>query len=200
LDPRIPASHAFSSSNLVWWLDVHGRFSDDAGGYGQSIVRPAIGWRFNDSVTAHVGYGWIRDSPAVGGDTDEHRLFQLLIWKRGLGPVAFQSRSRLEQRWLDTGDDVGWRIRQFFKLTWPVPGMKRLALASYDEIFFGLNDTDWAATSGFDENRLFVGPQWRFDSEGRIRGEVGYLNRYVRREGRNDRMDHLVSVNPFTSF
>jgi len=187
-------------SKVVWWLDVHARFFDDTAGYGQSIVRPAIGWRFNDAITTHIGYGWIRDSPASGPDRDEHRLFQQLIWKHAFGSIAFQSRSRLEQRWVETGSDVGWRFRQFFKLTWPIPGLERLALAGYDELFFAFNDTDWGARAGFDQNRLFVGPQWRFDSEGRIKGEIGYLNRYAQRRGRNDRMDHLVSVNLLTKF
>lgn len=187
-------------SKLVWWLDLHGRFFEDTDGYGQSIVRPALGWRLSESFTAHLGYGWIRDSPAVGKDRDEHRMFQQLIWKHPFESLAFQSRSRLEQRWVETGDDVGWRFRQFFKLTWPIPGLKRLALAGYEELFLNFNDTDWGANAGFDQNRLFLGPQWKFDSEGRVKGEVGYLNRYTHRAKGDDRMDHLVSVNLLTKF
>ena len=50
-----------------------------------------------------------------------------------------------------------------------------------------------------DQNRLFAGPQWRFDRAGRIRGEVGYLNRITRQLG-DDVMDHLVSINLLTTF
>jgi hypothetical protein len=187
-------------SRLLWWIDLHGRFFDATDGYGQSIVRPALGWAFTDRVAAHVGYGWIRDSPAAGADRDEHRIFQQLIWKPKIAGIATQSRTRLEQRFVETGNDIGWRLRQFIKLTWPVPGIERLALAAYDEVFFALNDTDWGANAGFDQNRFFVGPQWRFDSKGRVKGEIGYLNRYSRRQGRPDVLDHLVSVNLLTRF
>ena len=69
-----------------------------------------------------------------------------------------------------------------------------------DEAFFDFNDTDWGARAGFDQNRLFLGPQWRFDAAGRVKGEVGYLNRYARRDGAEDGMDHLVSINLLTRF
>jgi len=186
-------------SNLVWWFDGHARFFARTDGYGQSIVRPAIGWRFNEQWTAHLGYGWIRNSAPGQADVDEHRIFQQVIWKPRIEAVSLQSRTRLEQRFVQTGNDTGWRLREFVKVTWPLPGLDHLALAAYDEIFFALNDTDWGARTGFDQNRLFAGPQWRFDSSGRIRVEIGYLNVIVSRPG-DDVMSHLASFNLFTSF
>ena len=193
------ATQGSDASGLVWWFDGHARFFDRTNGYGQSILRPAIGWAFNGQLTAHVGYGWIRSSAPGTPDVDEHRVFQQVIWKPQIDGLGVLSRTRLEQRFVETGDDVGWRLRQFVKVTWPLPFAERLALAAYDEIFFALNDTDWGARGGFDQNRLFLGPQWRFDRAGRIRGEVGYLNRITRRRG-PDVMDHLVSINLLTSF
>lgn len=185
-------------SNLVWWFDGHARFFARTDGYGQSIVRPAIGWRFNEQWTAHLGYGWIRNSAPGQADVDEQRIFQQVIWKPLIEAVSLQSRTRLEQRFVQTGNDTGWRLREFVKVTWPLPGLDRLALAAYDEIFFALNDTDWGARTGFDQNRLFAGPQWRFGSSG-IRAEIGYLNVIVNRPG-DDVMSHLASFNLFTSF
>jgi hypothetical protein len=187
-------------SRLVGFLDLQARFSGAASGYGESIVRPAIGWVFTDSLSAYLGYGWIHNSPSGAPDTDEHRIFQQLTWAPTFRSIAWQSRTRLEQRFLSTGDDVGWRFRQFVKATWPIPGTKRLALAVYDEVFIACNDTDWGAAAGFDQNRLFVGPQLRIDTEPAVVLELGYLNRFKREENANNVMDHIALLNVFLNF
>ena len=110
-------------------------------------------------------------------------------------PMSIQLRSRLEQRFVSTGDDVGWRFRQFVKLGRPFQSEPRLSLLGYDEIFFSLNDTDWGASSGLDRNRLFVGFGWRFGAAGRLVGELGYLNQLVRNESGPHEVHHLLAVN-----
>ena len=52
----------------------------------------------------------------------------------------------------DDGNDTGWRLRQFFKASYALLGNPHVSLVGYDELFFGLNNTDWGATSGFDRN------------------------------------------------
>jgi hypothetical protein len=95
-----------------------------------------------------------------GADSDEHRIWQQLIWSKPLNGINFLSRTRLEQRFRDDGSDTGWRLRQFMKAAYPLPGNPNMSLVAYDELFFGLNDTDWGTRSGFDRNRLFLGVGW----------------------------------------
>ena len=95
---------------------------------------------------------------------------------------------------------MGWRFRQFVKATWSIPGTRRLALAAYDEVFIACNDTDWGAAAGFDQNRLFVGPQLRIDTEPAVVLELGYLNRFKREENANNVMDHIALLNVFLNF
>ena len=45
---------------LRWWFDGHARFFDDTDGFGQSIVRPGVGYELTDAMTVWAGYGWIR--------------------------------------------------------------------------------------------------------------------------------------------
>ena len=182
-------------ARLRWWLDLQLRFMDESDGFHQGIVRPGVGYAVTDHTTLWAGYAWIRTSPAQGPDSDEHRVWQQLSWSRQLAPVSIQLRSRLEQRFVSTGDDVGWRFRQFVKLGRPFRSEPRLSLVGYDEIFFNLNDTDWGASGGFDRNRLFIGLAWRFDAGGRVVGELGYLNQFVRNQGRPDGVNHLLAVN-----
>jgi len=185
---------------LKWWFDGHARFFDDAGGFGQSIVRPGIGYAIGDSAAvAWAGYGWIRTSPASNTDFDEHRVWQQITWSKNLDPATFGFRSRLEQRFLETGSDTGWRFRQLVSLRRPLECTSRLSLVVWDELFIHLNDTDWGANGGFDQNRVFVGFGLKCDPDSPHRVEVGYLNQYVNRSAGADLSNHLLSINFYWS-
>ncbi len=150
-------SEGSDPSRVKWWLDVQARFSGDADGFSQGIVRPGIGYAVTEKAAVWLGYAWIRTLPASGGNLDEHQVWEQLTWSSRLNQINFLSRTRLEQRFRDGGDDTGWRLRQFFKFTYPLPNKPSVSLVGYDELFFALNNTDWGAESGFDRNRLFLG-------------------------------------------
>ncbi len=116
-----------------------------------------------------------------------------------IGAFRLQSRTHLEQRFLDTGSDTGWRFRQFVKLSRYLPNRTRMSLEIYDEMFLDLNGTDWGQRSGFSQNRLFIGLGVRLDERRRSRIEVGYLNQFLNRS-RQDRINQILSVNLFASF
>jgi hypothetical protein len=187
------------SDRLKWWFDGHARFFDDTDGFGQSIVRPGIGYALTESAAVWMGYGWIRSSPGSGPDFDEHRIWQQLTWSTEFAPYTLGLRSRLEQRIVETGSETGWRFRQLVSLRRPVPCVPPLSLVVWDEAFFHLNDTDWGAESGFDQNRLFLGFGYKCDPDSPSRVEIGYLNQYVNRSGRDDLSNHLLSMNFYWS-
>ncbi len=62
---------------------------------------------------------------------------------------------------------------------------------------FNLNNTDWGARSGFDQNRFFFGLGYKLNESGSLSLEVGYLNQYLYRRSATDRMNHIFSVNLF---
>ena len=66
-------------------------------------------------------------------------------------------RTRFEQRFVESGNDTGLRLRQFLRAQRELPGCPPLMLVCWDEIFFDLNDTDWGQSSGFGQNRIFAG-------------------------------------------
>ena len=181
-----------------WWFDAQIRFLDDSSGFDQGLLRPGLGYAVTESTSIWLGYAWVRTSPGRTADFDEHRIWQQLFWS---GPIewieraTFSSRTRLEQRFLETGDDIGWRFRQYFKLGYPLSFNPRLSLVGYDEVFFDLNDTDFGARSGFAQNRLFVGCGWTCDSASHVTVELGYLNQFIRNRGTRDSMNHILSVN-----
>ena len=186
-------------SGFKWWFDGHTRFFEDADGFGQSIVRPGIGYAMNKRITMWAGYGWIHTSPERTADFDEHRTWQQITWSSPMAKGSLGLRSRLEQRFLDTGSETGWRFRQLASYRQPFCCSPRLTLVAWDELFIHLNDTNYGADGGFDQNRLFLGCGIKYDPCNRWRVEVGYLNQYVDRFGRDDTRNHILSFNLYRS-
>jgi len=77
-------SAEIADNRLRWWFDGHARFFQDTDGFGQSIVRPGLGYALSDTTTIWAGYGWIRTSPASGRVFDEHRVWQQVHMVREL--------------------------------------------------------------------------------------------------------------------
>ena len=187
------------NSRLKWWFDGHLRFTEDADGFNQSIVRPGIGWGLNENSALWAGYGWIRTSPLSGDDFDEHRIWQQWTWSEKCGRTKVAMRSRFEQRLVETGDDTGLRFRQFFRAQRSLPTCPPLTLVCWDELFFNLNDTDWGQSSGFGQNRVFVGFGIKRLTSSKWRTEVGYLNQTINQNGPTNRSNHILAINLFRS-
>ncbi len=184
-------------SPLRWWLDAHYRLLDDAGGFNQSIIRPGLGYALGNNHVLWSGYAWVRTSPISGADFDEHRMWQQSTYAPSVGDWSFLHRSRFEQRWVEIGDDVGLRWREFFRAQWVFRKSPQLSLVAWDEVFFNLNDTDWGAKAGFDQNRAFLGFGFKPSEDARARIEIGYLNQFIYRRGATDGMNHILSINLF---
>ena len=184
-------------ARLLWWFDGHYRLRDDTDGFNQSIVRPGLGWKIAEAQTLWAGYAWIRTSPETGNDFDEHRFWQQWTAAPSIGDWRFQHRSRFEQRWQETGDDVGLRWRQFARGQKILSHCPQWSLVLWDEIFFHLNDTDWGAATGLDQNRVFVGLGYKRCPRAAGRIEVGYLNQLINRKGEADDMNHILAINYF---
>ncbi|MCH7689032.1 MAG: DUF2490 domain-containing protein, partial [Planctomycetes bacterium] len=108
-------------------------------------------------------------------------------------------RSRLEQRFFETGEDTGLRFRQLVSWRQPFAYAEKYSFVLWDEIFVHLNDTDWGANAGFDQNRFFVGIGLKRNFDSRWRTEIGYLNQHIDRRGRGNLTNHLLSVNFYRS-
>ncbi|HMO14864.1 MAG TPA: DUF2490 domain-containing protein [Pirellulaceae bacterium] len=184
-------------SRWKWWFDGHLRYLDDVGGLNQHIVRPGIGKKISDDLVFWGGYAWIHTSPITGDEFDEHRIWQQFTWSHKFDSTTILLRPRLEQRFVETGSDLGWRFRQLVRIQQPIHGHPRLSMIAWDEFFFHLNDTDWGARSGFDQNRVFLGLGVKQKPESRLRTEIGYLNQYIDLPTNADRSNHTLSINFF---
>ena len=172
------------------WFDGHARKGGDS---TVVIMRPGLGLRATPWLSLWAGYAWVPVFRA-GERRDEHRFWQQLIATHATDDeIKLQSRTRFELRFADSGDDTGLRIREFVRAGW----MKKSWVVQpvvWDELFVGLNDTDWGLSAGYDQNRLFVGvalptvASW-------ARFEAGYLFVHLNREV--DQVIHALALNVF---
>jgi hypothetical protein len=184
-------------SRLLAWFDGHARFGQDGEQLDTTILRPGVGWRVGPKLDLWVGYARI-DSPRPGADVEEDRTWQQASFPIGeFGGGRLAGRTRLEQRFRDTGDDTGWRLRQFFRFARPLASDPRFGLLLSTEVFIGLGDADWGQRSGFDQNRAVFGGYYQPSPSWRI--EAGYMHQYIRVAGASaDRTNHNLSLSFFS--
>ena len=186
---------ASEDSRLLLWFDGHARYSEDVSRLGVSIIRPGVGYKLNDDVSLWAGYAWVVSRADGRASITEHRIWQQATYRIAGGDWgALSGRTRLEQRFLETGDDTGLRVRQF--LRWIKPVGERWSATAWNETFIALNDTDWGANAGYDQNRTFVGLRWRMNDAVSLEG--GYLLNHLNRGV--DQTNHNASLSIIAPF
>lgn len=175
-------------------FDTQYRYFDRADGLTTVLVRPSIGYELWPGLAVFAGYGYFESELADGSNRRENRVFEQLSWsalRRDWGTLSL--RTRLAQRYIEGGNDVGLWVRQMIRLDVPVGVTRNHRFVLSLEPFFNLRDTDWGAESGFLQNRSFVGLNVK--AAKRLRIEAGYMNLYVRRRSAENLANHLLVVN-----
>ena len=185
---------------LRWWLDVHDRQRDEGRHLDVSIVRPGLGYALGERITAYAGYAWVESDPIGRDEFAEHRAWEQLTWNVPVAGLTVQSRTRLEQRFVETDGDTGWRLREFLKTTVPLVEDKSWFVSAWDELFWDLNRTDWGQRPGFRQNRAFLGLGTFLDDDHKLSLEVGYLNQHGFVPGAEDTSDNVATIQLSASF
>lgn len=174
-----------------WYAELQPRWRDEGKHFDQLLIRPAVFYALNEKTSVWLGYANVVSHPQGKTSFEEHRLWQQLL--HNFDPIAslgIQSRTRLEQRFIEHADETGYKLRQMIRLTLPSALSPRLHWVAYDEYFINLNDTDYGARRGFDQNRAFLGIHWVIDPDCKF--EIGYLNQYVNGKS-TDLSNHVLS-------
>lgn len=181
--------------SFVFWLDVQARRGEEE---TVQIIRPGVGYAFAPWVSVWVGYAWVPVwVDGAGQRVDEQRVWEQLIFdRRGKQGLWFQSRTRFEQRFFDSGSGTAHRFRQLVRLNYRPKKSVPVGIAFWDEVFVGIQGATWAK-QGFDQNRVFLG-LGIYALENLFRVEVGYLNDYLARQP--NQLVHILSLNLFASF
>jgi hypothetical protein len=187
------------SDRVLVWLEVQPRLSlDENPRLDRLLLRPALGVALTPSLSLWAGAAWIPawsswlpDDLAAG----EVRLFQQLLYNARFGPLALQSRTRLEQRMSALAppasiDEIGHRARTLLRVALALNDEKTLSAVVWDEVFanamFDLHGSPFA----FDQNRAFVGLSWRAFPT--VTLEVGLLNATRQVDARTFAMTHAL--------
>lgn len=185
------------------FVDIQPRFTlnDTTGGEDNALdtllMRGALGYQLAPNVGLYQGYAVI---PTYDPKRVERRSFQELLINQSLTTGALLHRGRFEQRFLDGVDDTAYRLRYFVRHTRPLPSWHaNLSLAINEEVFVNVNNVNGGPQSGFDQNRLFIGANYKVNQN--LSYDVGYQNQYINgRLGRDDVMNHILFFGVLTNF
>ena len=179
------------AQNWGWMFDVNQRYRNEGANADSFFTRIGISYQINPKTSLGLGFDHVVNHPVGRQAIDENRLWQQVAYRFDpiLG-INLASRTRLEQRWREGGDDTSYRLRQMIRATIPLAINPKLSVVAFDELFINLNKTDWGVNRGNDQNRVFLGVNWAFTPSTSI--ETGYLNQYV--NTRNiDGVNHVLS-------
>ena len=182
----------FDTKKLNWNVDIHERLRDEGRASDQFFVRSSVTYLATSKSSYSFGFDYLVNHPPGKSSLDEQRLWQQFSYKFDpLANVNFSSRTRLESRWREDGDETAFRLRQMIRASVPLPIKPSISAVIYDELFVNLNETDWGSYRGIDQNRLFLGFNWAFNANTAL--EMGYINQYINTRT-IDRENHIVST------
>lgn len=206
-----------AQSGLASWSGVfiNGKFGDGPWGYflesqtrlqqnvntqrgNKFMLRAAVRYALDRRFRAYVGYAW---TPNFSPFRNENRVFEQFSYSETFGDWLIGLRARLEQRRIEyTNDRVAHRLRGQVRFNYYVDSEHRFAAVFSDEWFMNLNDVPNGPQSGFDQNRIFVGPCVTASKDARI--EFGYLNARVNSSSilTDDLISHAIVTYVYLDF
>lgn len=188
---NVNAVGKLSAENWGWYSEVQPRWREEGAHFDQLLIRPAVFYQLNKQTSLWLGYAHVVSHPDGKSAFAENRVWQQLLHNfEPIGSLSLQSRTRIEQRFIENSDETGYKVRQMIRLTMPSAISPKLLWVAYDEYFVNLNDTDYGARRGFDQNRAFFGLNWAFAPN--LKFEIGYLNQYVNAKN-TDLDNHVLS-------
>lgn len=182
------------SGRWRYLVDAQARYFDFGDAGDQFLIRPAIGYRLGKTLTGWFGYARFQTTNSAGIVTDEDRPWQQLDWTAGQWRGGTLSlRTRLEQRFVNTGDDMALVLRLYAKYVRPFGERGQTDLILATESFFDLRHTDWGGASGIGQGRVYAGLGKRLSDKWSL--EIGYMNQLFFSDNVEDRDYHLAVLN-----
>ncbi len=170
------------------YMEAQPRVGDNVRTMERLLLRSALVYNFDPQLSVYLGYAWTptyMNSSYEHDFKDESRVWQQLLYKHDLLGLSWQHRFRQEQRMIDNVDTVSHRFRYLLRGSLPFDQDATYGLTAYNELFLNLNDTGRGRATGYDRDRVFIGPYLK---SGIVRYEAGYLGEHARRYGAEQRL------------
>ena len=191
------------------WGDFHFRTTHNfVGEASKGIVRLGAMYYLNNDLKFSNGYAFINHFPEEGHTNvsqPEHRIWHQLQLHNKYGKVRTMQWVRLEERFrrkikndneLAEGFRFDERIRYNFFLNVPLSkkgiAPKTVSALFNNEVMINLSKNN--VYNVFDQNRLFVGLAYNFDSHSSL--QLGYMNVY-QQLGAGDKFKNINSIRVF---
>lgn len=169
----------FPNKKFGYYLELQNRLRDKWSDQSLFILRPALKYNLNDSISLYQGYDWFttfNDEFRV-----EHRLWQqILVKKKFFKDLSTFMWFRLEERFLPNMDETGLRGRLRAGFRKPLFNSKKLSLDFFDEFFFNFFSNSSGPRAGFDQNWVFTGLNYQFNDK--VGLQTGYLINMLNRD------------------
>jgi hypothetical protein len=155
------------------------------------LLRWAVRFNILPGFTAFAGHAW---TPNFSPYKNENRLWQQLSYTHNPGWWLLSGRVRMEERWIQNADEIALRLRTFIRAQYHFNESKIIALAFWDELFTNLNNVNNGPKIGFDQNRVFIGPNFGIGPKARL--EIGYMNVFNESHSTTteDLLDHILAT------
>jgi hypothetical protein len=189
-----------STKQYQLYLEAQPRQGDDLQRASTVQLRTAVTYSFSKHWSSALGYAWtpfLLDTDYHRAYRDEHRTWQGITFSHaGLG-AQWLHRLRQEQRFIENASDVVHRSRYQLRMNLPLSSRGDFGLSIFDEFMVHLTSVEQGPTSGYDRNRIFVGPFWQTND---VRYECGYLGEHAKRFGNDERWVNALLVSVVRSF
>lgn len=202
------------NNRVSTWVEYQWRRTDMGENWQQSLLRVGSLYKFNDRVSAGIGYAWVESFPygeypaRINKPYPEHRIFQQVNVADKIGRVQLQHRGRLEQRMLGilaatSGKEQRaldrWnylnRIRYQLSLVVPINNAllenNTLYATAYDELFLGFGKN--VQQNVFDQNRTGFTLGYKLNNNFRIEG--GYFHLVLQQSGTTPKGEQIFQYN-----
>ena len=163
------------------------------GNFNQLLLRTGMNYHIDQGAIATFGYAYIgtdptfEDAPSGSNYFLEHRIFEQFILHNKVWEFRIEHRYRLEQRFLDFGQDSDTQHRARYRLQVTLPLTDTFFVNLYDEVFINLQG------EAFNQNRLYAALGIHITENSSI--QLGYLKNHFR--GIDfDRLQVAVFYNP----
>lgn len=187
---RLKTESAFKDSRWRYSTELQVRFGDDKRNFDEALFRGGVAYTVDESLAIWLGYDMHALHDDDTGDFHyEQRLWQMLSWYVSPSPYFdFESDTKLEERKSNGDSGIAYRLRQRFGITLNNYSDFYAPVFS-EEIYFNLNHPDWVGDDTVDQNRIFLGVDFKLSGGKALR--VGYLNR-IRFRSMENILDHIL--------
>lgn len=115
----------------------------------------------------------------------EMRFHQQLTLSHGI----LQSRTRIEQRFIDSSSDPSWRLRERVQATLPLDKVHRWSLVGSAEFFFDLHKPKAVEDTELISSRLLIGMHYALTKK--LDAQLGYTFQQTFHDDKPDDIAHI---------